>query len=248
MKKILNQIMLLFVAASSITFVGCKDDDNNGSSANTDREFMTMFITDNTRGKGTSYPYNCGLDGAYPHGNTIHLYWYGVDDCAGYQIQMGLQIKVSGGAEAWQKVQGTSDLLLDTIVGPKQLDLLLKDLQYSTNYRFAIRALSKKDRNIKGDETTFAHASNWFGHGNGRQWQEYLGITTDDRYPTPMAIYVNQAETTENDMHVYFNTNISQLGLNLNDDDDKDKLQAYYENFNIDENGNLGYEYLQDYR
>ena len=59
-----------------------------------------------------------------------------------------------------------------------------------------------------------------------------------------MAIYVNQAETTENDMHVYFNTNISQLGLNLNDDDDKDKLQAYYENFNIDENGNLGYEYL----
>ena len=236
--------MLLFVAASSITFVGCKDDDNNGSSANTDREFMTMFITDNTRGKGTSYPYNCGLDGAYPHGNTIHLYWYGVDDCAGYQIQMGLQIKVSGGAEAWQKVQGTSDLLLDTIVGPKQLDLLLKDLQYSTNYRFAIRALSKKDRNIKGDETTFAHASNWFGHGNGRQWQEYLGITTDDRYPTPMAIYVNQAETTENDMHVYFNTNISQLGLNLNDDDDKDKLQAYYENFNIDENGNLGYEYL----
>lgn len=244
MKKILNQIMLLFVAASSITFVGCKDDDNNGSSTNTDREFMTMFITDNTRGKGTSYPYNCGLDGAYPHGNTIHLYWYGVDDCAGYQIQMGLQIKVSGGAEAWQKVQGTSDLLLDTIVGPKQLDLLLKDLQYSTNYRFAIRALSKKDRNIKGDETTFAHASNWFGHGNGRQWQEYLGITTDDRYPTPMAIYVNQAETTENDMHVYFNTNISQLGLNLNDDDDKDKLQAYYENFNIDENGNLGYEYL----
>jgi hypothetical protein len=151
MKKILNQIMLLFVAASSITFVGCKDDDNNGSSANTDREFMTMFITDNTRGKGTSYPYNCGLDGAYPHGNTIHLYWYGVDDCAGYQIQMALQIKVSGGAEAWQKVQGTSDLLLDTIVGPKQLDLLLKDLQYSTNYRFAIRALSKQDRNIKGD-------------------------------------------------------------------------------------------------
>ena len=49
MKKILNQIMLLFVAASSITFVGCKDDDDSGTSTNTDREFMTMFITDNTR-------------------------------------------------------------------------------------------------------------------------------------------------------------------------------------------------------
>jgi hypothetical protein len=82
---------------------------------------------------------------------------------------MALQPKVSGGPEAWAKVQGTSDLLLDTIVGPKVLDLLIKDLQYSTDYRFAIRALSTLDRNIKGDETTFAHASNWYGHGSGPQ-------------------------------------------------------------------------------
>ena len=244
MKKILNSIMLLLLAGTSALMVSCKDDDSNSSSTNTNREFMTMFICDNTRGKGSDYPYNSGLDGAYPHGNTIHLYWYGVNDCAGYQIQMGLQIKVSGGAEAWKNIQGTSDLLLDTIVGPKQLDMLLKDLQYSTNYRFAIRALSKLDKNIKCDESTFAHASNWYGHGNGRQWQEYLGITTNDRYPTPMAIYVNQAETTESDMHVYFNTNINQLGLNLSDEDDKDKWDAYHENFNIDENGNFGYKYL----
>ena len=244
MKKILNSIMLLLLAGTSALMVSCKDDDSNSSSTNTNREFMTMFICDNTRGKGSDYPYNSGLDGAYPHGNTIHLYWYGVNDCAGYQIQMGLQIKVSGGAEAWANVQGTSDLLLDTIVGPKQLDMLLKDLQYSTNYRFAIRALSKLDKNIKGDESTFAHASNWYGHGNGRQWQEYLGITTNDRYPTPMAIYVNQAETTESDMHVYFNTNINQLGLNLSDEDDKDKWDAYHENFNIDADGNFGYKYL----
>ena len=244
MKKILNSIMLLLLAGTTLTMVSCKDDDNS-SSTNTDREFMTMFITDNTRGKGSDYPYNSEKDYGYSsHGNSIHLYWYGVKDCAGYQIQMSLQIKVSGGPEAWAKVQGTSDLLLDTIVGPKQLDMLLKDLQYSTNYRFAIRALSKLDKNIKGDESTFAHASNWWGHGNGRQWQEYLGITTDDRYPTPMAIYVNQAETTETDMHVYFNTNINDLGLNLSDEDDKDKYDAYYENFNIDENGNFGYKYL----
>ena len=244
MKKILNSIMLLLLAGTSALMVSCKDDDST-SSTNTDREFMTMFITDNTRGKGTDYPYNSEKDYNYsPHGNSIHLYWYGVNDCAGYQIQMGLQIKVSGGPEAWAKVQGTSDLLLDSIVGPNQLDMLLKDLQYSTNYRFAIRALSKLDKNIKGDESTFAHASNWYGHGNGRQWQEYLGITTDDRYPTPMAIYVNQAETTETDMHVYFNTNINDLGLNLQNEDDKDKYDAYYENFNIDKDGNFGYKYL----
>ena len=238
MKKILNSILLLFVAASTVLTVACKDDDD--AAPGTDREFMTMFICDKTRGKGTDYPYNSGLDGAYPHGNTIHLYWYGVNDCAGYQVQMALQPKVSGGSEAWAKIQGTSDLLLDTIVGPKVLDLLIKDLQYSTDYRFAIRALSKLDNN----KTDFSHASNWYGHGNGRQWQEYLGIKTNERYPTPYAVYVNQAETTESTMHVYLNSNISQLGLDLSFDEDKDKLQSFYENFNIDDNGNLGYKYL----
>jgi hypothetical protein len=203
-----------------------------------------MFICDNTRGKGNDYPYNSGLDGAYPHGNTIHLYWYGVKDCAGYQIQMGLQIKVSGGAEAWRNIQGTSDLLVDTIVGPKVLDLLIKDLQYKTDYRFAIRALSKLDQNNPKDPNSFAHASNWYGHGNGRQWQEYLGIQTAERYPTPYAVYVNQAETTEETMHVYLNSNISQLGL-TDSEEDKDKLAAFYENFNIDADGNLGYQILR---
>lgn len=239
MKKIFKTLLLLLVASTSALMVSCSDDDNDSSTA-TNREFMTMFICDNTRGKGSDYPYNSGLDGAYPHGNTVHLYWYGVNDCAGYQIQMALQPKVSGGSEAWAKIQGTSDLLLDTIVGPHVLDLLIKDLQYSTDFRFAIRALSKLDNNT----TDFSHASNWYGHGNGRQWQEYLGIATKDRYPTPYAVYVNQAETTETTMHVYLNTNISQLGLDLTTDEDKEKLASFYENFNIDADGNLGYEYL----
>lgn len=232
--------MLLLVAGSSALIVSCKEDDISPAEG-TDREFMTMFICDNTRGKGSDYPYNSGLDAQYPHGNTIHLYWYGVKECAGYQIQMALQPKVSGGQNAWESIQGTSDLLLDTIVGPNQLDMLLKDLQYSTNYRFCIRALSKLDNNT----TDFSHASNWYGRGTLRQWQEYLNITTNDRYPTPYAVYVNQAQTTETDMHVYFNTNISQLGLNLNDEADQDKLKSFYENFNIDEDGNLGYQYLR---
>ncbi|MBQ8097018.1 MAG: hypothetical protein IJ243_08045 [Prevotella sp.] len=243
MKKILNSMMLLLLAGTSVLTVSCNDDDKTSEA--TDREFMTMFIVDNTRGKGTDYPYNCGLDARYPHGNTIHLYWYGVDDCAGYQIQMALQPKVSGGADAWAKIQGTSDLLLDTIVGPKVLDLLIPDQQYSTDFRFAIRCLSKKDNNV----TDFSHASNWYGHGNGRQWQEYVGIATNDRYPTPNAIYVNQAETTEETMHVYLNNTVKQaLGYaedeEITNPDDLDKLEAYYENFNIGANGELGYQIL----
>ena len=232
-------MMLLLAAGTSTLMVSCKDDET--ATEGTDREFMTMFICDNTRGKGSDYPYNSGIDGRYPHGNTIHLYWYGVKDCAGYQVQMALMPKVTGGANAWAAIQGTSDLLVDTIVGPKVLDLVIPDLQYKTDYRFAIRALSPLDNNV----TDFSHASNWYGHGNGRQWQEYLGIQTQERYPTPYAVYVNQAETTENTMTVYLNTNVDQVGLDLSTEEDQDKLKAYYENFNIDEEGNLGYQYLR---
>lgn len=242
MKKIFNSIMLLLVAGTSMLTVSCKDDDDIGSGQSTDREFMTMFVTDYTRGKGEDYPYNCKTEGS--HGNNIHLYWFGVNDCAGYQIQMAIQSKVSTGASAWASIQGTSDLLLDSIVGPDQLDMVLPNLLYSTNYRFAIRALSKRDSNIKGNESTFAHASNWYGHGNGRQWQEYMGIQTSDRYETPFAIYVDQSLTTENDMHVFLNKTVYDVGLDLSLEEDQEKLDSYYENFNIDEDGNLGYKYL----
>ena len=267
---------MILVLPFALALTSCKDDDS--ASSGTDRSFMTMFITDYTRGKGTDYPYNCGLDGAYPHGNTIHLYWYGVNNCAGYQIQMALQPKVSGGTDAWKSIQGTSDLLLDTIVGPNTLDLLIKDLQYSTDYRFAIRCLDSRDSNVKtgieGDYTTnFEHASNWYGHGNGRQWQEYMGISTNDRYETPYVVYADQSLTTETTMHICLNTNVKtfvELFENVTADmktqiealtsfgrddllaiigsviteEDKDKLESYYTNFNIDPDGEFGYKYL----
>ncbi|MBR1415045.1 MAG: hypothetical protein IJ570_04200 [Prevotella sp.] len=248
MKKILNSTLLLCLAATSaLTVTSCKDDDNQPAPG-TNREFMTMFVCDYTRGKGADYPYNSGLDGAYSHGNTIHLYWYGVDDCAGYQVQMAYEQKVTLGPTAWAAVQGTSDLVVDTIFGPKQLDMMIYNLPYNTRYRFAIRALSKLDKNIKGDESTFEHASNWYGHGNGRQWQEYFGVQTSVRYAYPKAIYVNQAETTENTMTIYLRQNVSELGETFASDMTPEKKQAeldsYYENFNIGEDGSLGYQIL----
>ncbi|MBQ8064938.1 MAG: hypothetical protein IJ200_04695 [Prevotella sp.] len=245
MKKIFHSMLLFLVAGTSALMVSCKDSDDNGGAAGTDRQFMTMFICDYTRGKGTDYPYNSGIDAGSAHGNDIHLYWYGVKDCAGYQIQMALQPKVSGGAEAWAKIQGTSDLLLNEIVGPDQLDMVINNLQYSTDYRFAIRALSKQDANDINDPTSFAHASNWYGHGNGRQWQEYLGIATRDRYPTPYVVYVRQPETTETTMNVYFNKNERRVGLDLTSEEGQEELASYHENFNIDENGDFQYKYLR---
>ena len=85
--------------SSVLSFSSCSDEDESFG-ASLDREWMTMFICDNNRGKGDDYAYNCKAEG--PNGNDIHLYWYGVNDCAGYQIRQALQPNVSGGADAWE--------------------------------------------------------------------------------------------------------------------------------------------------
>jgi len=246
MKKILNNTLLLLLAGTSLLTVSCKEDDDT-SGQSTDREFMTMFITENTQGKGKDYPYICAIDPAFPHGNTVHLYWFGVKDCAGYQVQMAYAAKVTGGPSAWASVQGTTDLVLDTIIrDPNVLDLRVYDLPYRQDFRCAIRALSTKDQNIKGDESTFAHASKWFGHGMGRQWAEYAGIKTNQRYEVPTVIYVDESEITETSMNVYLRSNVSQLSdyLDPTKEEDRLKIESFYENFNIADDGTFGYKYL----
>lgn len=229
-KYILYTLMLL----SGFSFSSCSDDDEKFASG-TDREWMTMFICDNNRGKGEDYPNNCKNEG--PNGNDIHLYWYGVNDCAGYQIRQALQPNVSGGAEAWGASADKGLLLLDTIVGPNVLDLVIKDQQYSTDFRFAIRVLSKKDDNV----TDFSHASKWYGHGDGRQWAEYLGIKTADRYATPFCVYVDGSKTTETSMRVMLNRNFDIVTDGISEEDQ----DIYREKFELDDNNNFVYQWLE---
>ncbi|MCD8167258.1 MAG: hypothetical protein LUE93_14815 [Bacteroides sp.] len=226
-------MLYTLVLLSGFSFSSCKDDDSMG--AETNREFMTMFICDNNRGKGEDYPYNSKAEG--PNGNDIHLYWYGVYDCAGYQIRQALQPNVSNGADAWGIAAENGLLLLDTIVGPDELDLVIKDQQYSTNFRFAIRVLSTRDDNV----TDFSHASKWYGHGNGRQWAEYLDIKTADRYATPFCVSVEASLTTEEAMRILLKRNFQDVIEGVSEDD-----QAIYrERFEIDANDNFVYQWLE---
>ena len=224
MNRLFKYAIMGIAALSQLSIATSCSDDDDVAAEGTERSFMTMFITDDNRGKGDDYPYNSGLDPAYPHGNTVHLYWFGVNDCAGYHVQMALQKKVAVGKEAWESIQGTSDLLLDTIVGPDVLQLLVPDLQYSMSYRFAIRALDKRDRNVKGDPSSFEHASNWYGHGNGRQWPEYFGVDTQERYATPFVVYADQSKTTETTMHVCLTTNVKEF-IKVMEFSDKEALE-----------------------
>lgn len=229
MKKYIYYTLMVLL---SFSFSACSDDDGR---AETDREFMTMFICDNNRGKGGDYPYNCTNEGV--NGNDIHLYWYGVHDCAGYQIRQALQPNVSNGPDAWGTSAENGLLLLDVIVGPEVLDLVIKDQQYSTDFRFAIRVLSTKDDNVND----FTHASKWYGHGDGRQWAEWLGITTADRYATPFCVSVDASRTTEETMRVMLNRNFQDVIEGVSEDD---KI-IYRERFEMDSEDNFIYQWLE---
>ncbi len=197
----------------SVSFYSCKDDEVvSGDGYSSEREFMTMFRKDDNTGKGDSDPYRCQAVNL----NDIQLYWYGVKGCAGYEIKMALMPNVSSGlATDWEN---PDYILFDTIVGPEVTDLLIKDLQYSTDYRFAIRTLSKK-----GD----AYNSKWYGYGNGRQWADYMGITTGDRYNVPEVIVVNDVTKTT------FRVNIDRAYATSGDNG------TFKTNFEVDGNGNF---------
>jgi hypothetical protein len=227
-------ILFTLTVLLGFSFYSCTEDELNIPDE-LNREWMTMFITDNNRGKGDDYAYNCKAEG--PNGNDIHLYWYGVNDCAGYQIRQAIQPNVSGGADAWGTTAENGLLLLDTIVGPNVLDLVIKNQQYSTDFRFAIRVLSPKDDNV----TNFSHASKWYGHGEGRQWAEYLGIITADRYATPFCVYVDGSQTTETGMRVMLNRSFSVVTEGVSEDD----KAIYREKFELDESDNFVYHWLE---
>lgn len=121
MKKIFLYVLMLFLGFLCIL---CFDDDEKGM-VNIDREWMIMFICDNNRGKGDDYVYNCKVEGL--NGNDIYFYWYGVNNCVGYQICQVLQLNVLGGVDVWGIFVENGFLLLDIIVGLEVFDLVIKD-------------------------------------------------------------------------------------------------------------------------
>lgn len=194
---------------AAIPFASCSDDDN--VAAGSEREFMTMFRKDDNTGKGDTDPYNCHIENM----RNAHLYWYGVDGAAGYEIKMAFQPTVSSGlAEDWEN---PDNILLDTIVGPEVLDMVIKDLQYQTDYRFAIRTLSTKGE---------GYHSNWYGYGNGRQWADWLGLTTENRYDVPDVIYASNITKTT------LRVNIDRIVANSGDET---AIAGFRQHFNTED-------------
>ena len=201
MKKIfLFATMLL----STVVFYSCKDSDDSYST-NVEREMMTMFRTQENTGlsDAAAYPYYCRMEPNGDKNNQVHLYWFGVKGCAGYEIKMSIQSLVANGGDTWEN---PDNVLQSWIINdPNQLDLLIKDLDYSQPYRFAIRTLS-----AKGPE----YNSKWYGYGGGQEWEDYTGVSTGQRYPTPNIITFS--DRTKSSVHVTLNRAYSQAGDDAN--------------------------------
>ena len=187
------------------SFYACTDD-SMGESANRDKLFRPAFRCDNNTGKGDNDAYNSVVTNI----NSVHLYWYTVDDAVAYEVKWALANYVANGEDAWNEaengVNGKSLAGHEVITDPKQFDLLIENLNYQTDYRFAIRALHSYDPNSdswKNDPKN----SDWYGYGNGREWADWFGLQTGVRYDVPYVIQVS--DITKNSMKVRINRSIA---------------------------------------
>ena len=196
MKKILLYAMALMTMFS---FYACTDD-SMGTEANRDKLFRPTFRCDNNTGKGDKDSYNCTVTDL----NSVHLYWYTVDDAVGYEVKWAISSYVSNGEQAWIEaengVNGKELAGHESIKDPKQFDMLIEHLSYQTDYRFAIRALHSFDLNDPKN-------SDWYGYGNGREWADWFGLQTGARYEVPFVIQVS--DITKNSMKVRLNSSIA---------------------------------------
>ncbi len=164
MKKLLLYSFAFFIALSVLSACGGEDDAQDQPAQAT----MTMFrISEIT---GMSYP-DDSLE-LRVMGNNIHLHWFSVGDCAGYEIMYALHEQVDSDALAWTN---PNYIIKRFTVSPQKVDTLVTDLEYSTDYSFAIRVLSKYGE---------GYHSEWFGTGTDRQWANICHRTTEAKPDT----------------------------------------------------------------
>lgn len=222
----------------------CKDDTNmqpNNPAEDFERMPMTMFRVEENTGVSND-PYGTGLlEGTL---NTAHLAWYGVKGAGGYQIRYAVQNKVSSGKEEdWandDNILGNFIIKVDPNAADQEqyLTMDIPHLEYSTPYRFAIRVLHPDYM----DDMESPKHSKWYGHGDGRQWAEYVGITTEERYLTPALINVGNISEGRDAFTVYINTNVKDavegaVGANAPAAQKEQAFKEFKENFELEQDG-----------
>ena len=236
MKKIL---LLSLALLMTLSFESCKDNDDKSTSETSDRLFRPMFRKDQNTGKGSNDPYNTVITDY----NTANLFWYTVNDAVAYEIMWTPTVSfVSDGETGWMETmnnQNGKSLEGHVVVAdPTRYNLIIENLNYQSDYRFAIRALhsfdasqyqlwrgeanvydvlNTADANWKNDSKN----SLWYGFGNGREWSDYMALQTSARDWVPFVVQVS--EITKTSMKLTLNRNISKYK-----DTEKDKFYQYW--------------------
>ena len=235
MKKSILYTLALF--ATFATF-SCSEKDVDGYSASSDRLVRPIFRTNLTVANGSNDPYLCRLIGG-ENGNSIQLYWSRVDGAAAYQLRASTtQSVATGNTEKWDN---PAYLVLDTVIVGKDNDnLLLKDLQYSATYRFAIRAL------VDANDKNNAHNSEWFGIGDLRHWSDYCAIKTGDRYEVP-GIITGKTNITKTGFTLTLDRSLKQTSRPSGSQYSAAKIATFKEYFNTIDDGNGNEVWKVDY-
>ena len=168
---------LIYFLAALIGFAAtsCQEDDVNFNNVNDlDRLPMPMFRKKhNTNIADETDQYASRVISG--ERNAIQLHWYGVEGAKEYEIRYAIGL-TSGEEADWQNPARNVTYVT---VPADQLHYEIYNLEYSTDYRFCIRAIHPTDP---------AKNSLWYGMGTGRQWEDYLGISTKERYKVPYVV------------------------------------------------------------
>lgn len=214
-----RNLIIGLLSLSALSYMGACTEDNiivpEGEVA--DRLFTPLFRNDNNTNKGDNEPYACKIDSL----NIARLRWFGVNNAAAYQIRVST-VGLVANPEGWEKPE---NWLIDSIVSPDVLAMDLRHLEYFTDYRFAIRALDSRGYDPASGlyDENCPHHSKWFGHGGGRQWADYLGMSTAPRYEVPDVIDIEGI--TDDSFRVTFDLSY-------------DGTESYLEYFDVDADGN----------
>lgn len=214
----MKKFLYFLAGLMAVSMTSCKDDNTVFSPADDlDRMPMTMFRQNHNTNKGDDETYATKVKEGTR--NTMQLYWYGVEGCAGYEIKYGLESPLTH-PEGWDVPENIIETI---IVGPDVLHYEIPNLDYNTNYRFAIRVLHP--------DGVEEHHSKWYGHGDGNQWEDYCGKKTDMRYKTPELIFPSDKDY--HSFNVYLDLKYNPA---IYDQADQDTIAARFE---IDDEGNF---------
>ena len=176
----MKKFIYFLAALMAVSVVSCKDDDVAFNNVNDlDRLPMPMFRKKHNTNISDESENMCGLIDGYA--NAVELYWPGIEGAAAYEIRYAVSL-TSGKEEDWQN---PARKVVNVTVPADQLHYEIYNLDYQTDYRFCIRAIHPTDP---------AKNSLWYGMGDGRGWEDYLGITTNARYTVPFVADIREAD------------------------------------------------------